>query len=223
MARKQPIEDTVTDAAMRLAASRPWRQVGLRDIAAEAGVKLADLAAVAADKTEILRLFSRRMDRDLLRSLEVTPVEGEPHDRLFDVIMRRFELMAPYRKAVASILDSPPEAPVDWVRLADSAFVTQGWMLAAAGIDDDGTRRLIKLNGLAFVYGKALRVWAREEDAGMPRTMATLDRSLRQGGEWLRRAETPLAFLVALKGLVRGLSSRRPRPPEASADAGAGG
>jgi hypothetical protein len=216
MARKQPPEDAVIEAAMRLAATRPWRQVRLQDIAGEAGLTLADLAAVAVDKTDILRLFSRRMDRALLRSLEASPVEGEPQDRLFDVIMRRFELMAPYRKAIASILDSPPEAPVDWVRLADSAFTTQGWILAAAGIDDDGTRRLIKLNGLAWVYGKALRVWAREEDAGMPRTMATLDRSLREGGEWLKRAETPIAFLVALKGLAKGLV-KRPRAGGADA------
>lgn len=209
MARRKTPEDSVIDAAMRLAESRAWRQVRLADIAAEAKLPLADLATVAEDKTDILKLFARRTDRALLRSLEEDPVEGEPHDRLFDILMRRFELMAPYRKAIRSIVDSPPEAPNDWVRLLSSALATQGWVLAAAGLEDDGGRGALKLGGLAWLYGRALRVWASEEDPGMPRTMATLDRGLRDGAEWLRRAETPMAFCVAVSGLFRGLARAR--------------
>lgn len=181
----------------------------MADIAGEAGLKLADLAGIADDKLDLLRLFARRTDRSLLKSLEADPVEGEPRDRLFDILMRRFEIMAPHRKAIQSIIDSPPESPADWAKLVSSALTTQGWVLTAAGIEDHGARGALKLGGLAWVYARALRVWAKEEDAGMPRTMATLDRSLRDGADWLKRAETPLAACVALSGLARGFMRRR--------------
>lgn len=210
MARKKKSpQDAAIDAALTLAEGRPWREVRLADIAAEAGLSLAQLAEVAGDKTELLRLFTRRTDVALLKSLESEPVEGESHDRLFDILMRRFELMAPYRKAIQRILASPPEAPSDWLKLLSSALETQTWVLAAAGIEDEGARGTLKRNGLALVYARALRTWANEEDAGMPRTMATLDRALRDGETWLKRAETPVALFTAASGVLRGLLRRR--------------
>ncbi len=221
MPRRKNPEDAAIEAAMRLAEGRPWREIRMADVAREAALTLADLAAVADDKMDLLRLFARRTDKALLKSLEADPVEGEPHDRLFDILMRRFELMVPYRKAIANMLDSPPESPADWAKLASSALTTQGWVLAAAGIEDHGARGAIKLGGLALVYARALRVWAKEEDAGFPRTMATLDRSLRDGADWLKRAETPIAACVALSGLARGFMRRRSRPQEDTAKTGA--
>lgn len=214
--RKRSPQDAAIDAALALAESRPWREIQLADIAAEAGLSLAQLAEVAGDKTEILKLFARRTDAALLRSLESDPVEGEPHDRLFDILMRRLELMVPHRKAIARIIASPPEAPSDWLKLLSSALETQTWMLAAAGIEDEGARGALKRNGLALVHARVLRVWASEEDPGMPRTMAALDRALRDGARWLKRAETPIALAKAVSGLLRGVLRARPRGSEST-------
>lgn len=212
--KKKSPQDAAIDAALALAERRPWREVRLADVAAEAGLGLAELAEVAGDKTEILKLFAHRTDAALLRSLESDPVEGEPHDRLFDILMRRFELIAPHRRAIARIIVSPPEAPSDWLKLVASALETQTWVLAAAGIEDDGARGALKRNGLALVYGRVLRVWAEEEDAGLPRTMAALDRALRDGARWLKRAEIPIALAKAVSGLLRGVLRARSRTAE---------
>ena len=88
-------EDAVIDAALGIAARRRWRDVRLNDIAEEAGLELSEVARVASSKADILRLFSRRTDRALLESLKEQPVEGDPHDRLFDVVMRRLESWRP--------------------------------------------------------------------------------------------------------------------------------
>jgi hypothetical protein len=59
-------ENALIDAALRLAARRRWRDVRLGDIAAEAGIDLADLAKITSSKADIVRRFSRRTDRALL-------------------------------------------------------------------------------------------------------------------------------------------------------------
>jgi ubiquinone biosynthesis protein COQ9 len=205
-------ENAVIDAALRVAARRRWRDVRLSDIAAEANIDLADLARLASSKADILRRFSRRTDRALLESLKAQPVEGDAHDRLFEVIMRRLEILAPHRAALASIVEAPAGHPTGMVMLASAAATTQRWMLAAAGLEEDGAGGLVKQGGLACVYARTLRVWLHDDDPGLARTMAALDGDLRDGARWLRWAEVPITLCTALSGIARGLwRGREPR------------
>lgn len=205
-------ENAVIDAALRLAARRRWRDVRLGDVAAEADVDLADLAEVASSKADIVRRFSRRTDRALLASLKTQPAEGDPHDRLFEVVMRRLEILTPHRAALASILEAPAGHPTGMAMLASSAATTQRWMLTAAGLEEEGAGGLVKQGGLACVYARTLNVWLNDDDPGLARTMSTLDGDLRNGARWLRFAEVPITLATALSGIARGLwRGRQPR------------
>jgi len=217
MSPAEKMENAVIDAALKVAARRPWRDVRLGDIAAEAGLDLADLAKTASGKADIVRRFSRRTDRALLQSLKRQPVEGDPHDRLFEVVMRRLEILMPHRTALASILEAPAGHPAGLLMLAGSAATTQSWMLAAAGLEEDGPAGLVKQGGLACIYARTLKVWLRDDDPGLARTMAALDGDLRDGARWLRWAEAPITLATALSGIARGLWRGReagyPPPP----------
>ncbi len=216
MAGKKDPRDKIVDAALKLAETRSWRDIRLTDIAGEAGITLAELAGHVSGKSHILGLFARRVDRQLLAALEEDPVEGGIHDRLFDIIMRRLELMEPHRKAIANIIAAPGESAADWARLYGSLIQSQTWILSAAGLDDSGPRAGLKVNGLAYVYGRTLRVWAQDDEAGKARTMAELDRALRDGADWLRRLDTPMALWNAFGGLARGLWRNRTRQTQSS-------
>jgi ubiquinone biosynthesis protein COQ9 len=163
-------------------------------------IDLAELAKVASGKADIVRRFSRRTDRAMLESLKQQPVDGDAHDRLFEIVMRRLEILAPHRAALASILDAPAGHPSGIAMLAASAATTQRWMLAAAGLEEEGAGGLVKQGGLACVYARTLRVWLTDDDPGLARTMAALDGDLREGARWLRWAEVPVTFATALFG-----------------------
>jgi ubiquinone biosynthesis protein COQ9 len=231
MAIAEDRENTVIDAALNLAARRSWRDVRLADIAAEADIDLAELAKVASGKADIVRRFSRRTDRAMLESLKQQPVDGDAHDRLFEIVMRRLEILAPHRAALSSILDAPAGHPSAIAMLAASAATTQRWMLAAAGLEEEGAGGLVKQGGLACVYARTLRVWLTDDDPGFARTMAALDGDLREGARWLRWAEVPVTFATALSGIARSLwRGRKPRreagyppPPPPPPPSGASG
>jgi hypothetical protein len=126
--------------------------------------------------------------------------------------------MAPYRAAVASIMRAPVSSPGDAGTLAAMMAETQGWVLAAARLEDTGLKDMVRRAGLAAVYGRTLRVWIDDDDPGLARTMAALDKYLREGADTMRRVEPALALGSAFASLARGLmrSSRpRPRPAEA--------
>jgi hypothetical protein len=213
----------IVDAALRLASDRCYADIRLSDIAVEAGMPMAELAGHVDSRIDVLRLFARRVDRLMLESLARDPVEGEPHDRLFEVLMRRLEVMAPWRAAVASILRAPVSGPGDAAGLASILMGTQGWVLAAAGLEDTGVRDLVRRLGMASVYARTLRVWVDDDDPGLARTMAALDQHLRDGAATMKRLEPALLLGSAFASLARGLyrSARRPSRPAATPGAGA--
>jgi ubiquinone biosynthesis protein COQ9 len=208
--------DGIVEAAFRLASARPWHEVTLGDIAAEAKMDLAELCRHVASKADILRAFIRATDRRLLASLADQPIEGDGHDRLFDIMLRRFELLAPHKKAIASIVRSPDGRPSEWLQLLASALDSQGWALAAAGLETPGFKGDIHRLGLARVHGATLRVWIEDDDPGLARTMAALDRSLRDGEALMRRLEMPIGLCASFVRAFREFrAARHTAKPEA--------
>ncbi|NNE24137.1 MAG: TetR/AcrR family transcriptional regulator [Rhizobiales bacterium] len=204
--------DDVINAALDLALTRSWRDIRLNDIAGEAGMTLAELREFVPSKIGILKALAARSDRDLLASLEKDPVEGDVHDRLFDIVMRRLELLEPHKAAFRNIISDPADGAADWATLGGALIDGQGWTLAAAGIEEAGRREGIKRQGLAMVTARTMKVWAEDDDPGLAKTMASLDRSLRDGAKWLERLDAPLAMGQAFANLALAMLRRRSQP-----------
>jgi ubiquinone biosynthesis protein COQ9 len=204
---KSPAE--IRNAAFALAQMQGWAPLTLSAIAEHAGISLAELNAAFPSKAAILESFARDMDQAVLALTAKEPVSGTPHDRLFDVILRRLEIMAPYRGALARILENPGLTPPEAARLALHAQGSMGWMLAAAQIDAPGLDGLVNRQGLALLYARLLHVWVKDDDPGLARTMATLDRLLRDAALWRGRLKTPLAIAKGLASLGARLFSTR--------------
>ena len=166
---------------MSLLAEKPIEQIGLADIATEAGVSLAQLRGEFASPIAIYAAHIKAIDRAVLAG-DLSDMEEEPpRERLFDVLMRRLEAMAPHRDAVRSLLRSAMRNPPLALALNGLAARSQQWMLTAAGINASGLRGMLRAQGLALLFGSVLRVWTRDDDPGLARTMAALDRALARG------------------------------------------
>ncbi|MBX2805604.1 MAG: TetR/AcrR family transcriptional regulator [Hyphomicrobiales bacterium] len=179
----------IIDAALKLAESDGWRGLSLDRIANRAGVSLVEFRRLFSSKAEILTGFTRMVDEKGLA--QVTPADAEisSRDRLFDVLMTRFELMGPYKGALKRIRDDlrfhPAQATVQLGAAARSLY----WMMVAAGIDAEGGRGALRLPGLIAVYGQIFDIWLDDDDPGMARTMAALDSRLRRGERIIQRAD----------------------------------
>lgn len=216
MFEDQSNRSRIIAATMRLAAERNWRELSLRDIAAAAGVGLADLRKEFCSKTEILAAFRSEVDKSLLARVSGAGTGEGPRDRLFDVIMTRFEIMAPYRPALrriwASLCCSPGDAAFHFLPTMNSQY----WMLEAAGINAEGGSAF-RVPGLAVLYAQVFRVWLKDEDPGLAHTMAVLDKRL-------RRAENLNMRINALCEAGRkALCALSPRYRRKAQEEGAGG
>ena len=173
--------DKIIAAFLELLAAKRIEQIGFAEIAEAAGVPLPQLRNEFASTLAILAAHIKSVDRAVLGA-DLTDVEEEPpRERLFDVLMRRLEILKPHREAVASLLHSARRNPPLALALNAMAVRSQQWMLAAAGISASGPRGMLRAQGLAALFGGVLRTWINDEDPGLARTMAALDRALGRG------------------------------------------
>lgn len=173
--------DKIIAALLALLTEQPIERIGLSEIAEEAGVSLAELRGVFPSPLAIVAAHMKNVDRAVLAADFSDMAEEPARERLFDVLMRRLETMAPYREAVRSLLRSARNNPPLAFALNGLAVRSQKWMLAAAGINAPGPRGALRAQGLALLFSSVLRTWARDDDPGLARTMAALDRALARG------------------------------------------
>jgi len=167
------------EAAMRLAAAKGWRHVTLGAVAGECRVPLAALYRVYPSRAAILAGFARMIDGQVLAAGAVGADAGSARDRLFEVMMRRYEALTPYREAIASIAGDALHDPLPLLCLAGAMRRSMAWMFEAAGISSGGPKGLLKAKGLALVHVAVMRVWLNDTTKDLARTMAALDRALK--------------------------------------------
>lgn len=174
------------DAAMDIAAREGWRGVTLAAVAEACGVPLMELYARYPSRTAILAGFARKIDGAVLRGGSATAAtatadaEESPRDRLFDVLMRRYDAMKPYREAIASIAAEAPRDPLALLCLCGQGRRSMAWMLEAAGIGSGGLLGALKAKGLGAIHLSVLRVWLSDDSEDLAKTMAALDTALRR-------------------------------------------
>lgn len=171
-------------AALALAAEKGWRRLGMPEIAAAAGIPLAEAYRLFRSRFTLLAGFRRAIDEAVLAG--PAPSANDPvRDRLFEVLMRRFEALRPHRAGLKAIMRDSLGTPAP-INALLGLRRSMAWMLAAAGIPAAGVRGQLMVKLAGALYLSVFPAFLRDDSADLGSTMAALDRRLRQ-------AETLLA------------------------------
>jgi AcrR family transcriptional regulator len=180
MAQKKDDPGKFFGDVMELAAQLGWRRTSLTDIAEATGETLESLHKRFGSKQGILTAFADHID-ELVLHAGPAEADGEisARDRLFEIIMRRFDALQPYKEGLRQIAREGGGGDlVDLICGAQHLARSMGWMLEAAGIGASGIAGAVRTKGLAAIYLSTLRTWLRDDTEDMSRTMAALDRHL---------------------------------------------
>jgi len=209
-------EGRILAAALECAAKKSWAEVSLLDIAEGANLPLSELRSAFTTKSDIIAALLRAIDDEVLKRAAKRSEGQEKRDLLFDIIMTRFDVLGPHKAALKSIHAS---GPADFA-LAGPFLSSQHWMLQAAGIATDGTTGALRVAGLGVTYASVFRTWLEDDDPGLARTMAALDRRLRRGERTLGGIEGVASalnrFATDAPGFLRSVLRGRPKPDAAA-------
>jgi AcrR family transcriptional regulator len=196
-------DTALVTAAFRLAGEEGWRNVNVAKAARAAGLSVAEARGRFPSRATILLRFGRLADQAALLD---APDEGPVRDRLFDLLMRRFDVLQTHRAGVKALLRALPTDPPTALLLACATRRSMRWMLQGAGVTATGTRGTLQVKGLLAVWLWAVRAWERDESDDLSGTMAAVDTAL-------QRAEQVASWLHG---------QRRVAPPPSAPAPGAG-
>ena len=189
----------------RQAGVEAFEEIGLAEVAGRAGLKLSELRAEFGSTLAIVAAHIKDIDRAVLAGGSADMAEEPARERLFDVLMRRLEALAPYKEAVHALLRSARHNPGLALALNAMAVRSQQWMLEAAGIGAHGPRGALRAQGAALMFARVLRVWFDDDEPGLDRTMAALGRGLASAERW----DGFVGDLCAIPCAIRGRRWRR--------------
>ena len=184
-------DQALITAAFTLAAESGWGAVSVAAAARAAGLPLERARARFRDRNAILMRFGRHADEAALTGVTE---DGSPRDRLFDMLMRRFDAMQSQREGIRALLHALPTNPPLAILMGAATGGSMAWMLGAAGLQTTGLSGLLRTKGLAAVWIYTLRAWERDDSPDLSGTMAALDRALGRAerlGTWLEGGAQP--------------------------------
>ncbi len=173
-----PSKEDLSKIAIDLAGDLGWEHIRFQDIADEAGISLSDLSHHFDDKICILCAYGKYIDGRTLAEVGEQGHDAPARERLFDILMTRFDVLNEQRDGVLSVLHSFKTDPKQAVISLPYLGRSMTWMLESAGLDTNGIKGALRVMGLKVIYLKALKDWMKDDGDDMPKTMASLDKSL---------------------------------------------
>jgi len=196
------------EALFRLAATQPWQAIELPDIAREAGLTLAELRNLFPSKLAILGGLGRILDDAVLAGASDELADESYKEKLFDLVMRRLDALAPYKPGLKALLPHLRRQPMALAALGRNSVNSWRYLLASAGIPTEDEFGTVRVNGAALLMSRVLETWLDDDGPELSRTMAKLDRELDMASKIMARVEDVHRLTAPLRGLARALCPR---------------
>lgn len=198
----QLFDRTMIETTLQLAQDVGWQRVSLVDASREAELPLQRVRQRFPFKAMILLRLNQQIDDAALCGESYGTTVRE---RLFDLLMRRFDAMQDYRSGICAIMRTLPRDPALAAFLAGTTMESLRWIADAAGLECRGLGGIIRQNTLLALWSRALVSWEKDNSPDLSATMQTLDQAL-------TRAER--------LGLLKGASNAHPVDAPADAEGG---
>ncbi|WP_159714631.1 TetR/AcrR family transcriptional regulator [Geminicoccus flavidas] len=188
--RNTPEAEPVTlrdplDTALGMIATSGWRSFSLVELARELGVPLGEVYRQFPSRAAVLDRLGRRLDQRMLELAAIDLDDMSVRERLFELIMRRFDVMKPYRDVLVRLArESRGDLAVAGVSLGNMTRAV-GKIIDAAGIRGPGL--LLAHNAVSLLYLRLVRIWLQDDDPEQARLLAELDKGLARLEEGARR------------------------------------
>lgn len=180
------ISDAILDAYLTVIARDGWAATRIDKVAALAGTTTADVAAAFIDRWAALRAYGLRLDRAALAEA-ASDSGASVRDRLFTMLMERFDSAQPHRGAAVMLAAAARRDPGLAAFMLTALPVSVGRIADAAGITTGGLAGAFRVQALTALYLAVARVWLKDDSADLGPTMKELDSRLAQAEQWARR------------------------------------
>lgn len=179
-------DEELLKVAFEMIAEDGWRPFSMHKLAEKAGLTIGELYERAPSKYALLRLLAREADKKMLSVGRDELAEMAPRERLFELFMRRFDALAPYKSGLERF-GRTRNLDCDLVMTAGCNLDRMArWMLEAASIELDGLQARLARRVLMGIYVRVFNIWLDDDSEDLAKTLAELDKRLGQAERFAR-------------------------------------
>jgi hypothetical protein len=167
-------------AAFTQIAEAGWAGWSPKSLAAMAGYDVAEVYDVFPVPATLARRLGERLDRAML-AIPADELEGLSHrERLFELFMRRFDAMAPFKPGLARLAREARGEPELLLTSFCNLDRMAGWLIELAELPYRGLQARLARRALMLAYARLFSVWLVDDTPDLATTMAELDKRLDQ-------------------------------------------
>ncbi|WP_319486019.1 hypothetical protein [uncultured Cohaesibacter sp.] len=202
------IRQRLFDQFSQTVVAEGWRSVSCAEIATRANIDIKLAFLEYRDRFAYVSDLVRRIDAAMLEAFDPDMGEEPARERLFDVIMARFDAMQGHRELILALNKAARYDPMLTLHLLALSRLTGEWFLDISRISPAGFSGMARSKGALLAYARAFAVWMEDDSTDLAKTMATLDKFLKRGEKALRRAEKIACILPRIGKRCRSARSR---------------
>lgn len=177
-ARKADCDTLLINTTLTLAGEIGWSSITIKKISEQTDIPFDEVCTRFESKWEILDAFRTRTDSLITNQVDQNWPQQLVRDRLFDVVMKRIEIISPWKAGIISISNHCAPRALTSIRLFLHLRGSMEKMVEHVGASSPGLGRLAQSHGLTIIYLLVLRRWMSDETADLGPTMAELNERL---------------------------------------------
>lgn len=171
------MKDKIFKACLKVIEREGWKSFTFAKASQESGIPLSAFKKHFSSPADVMIYLFQKIDKDVLGH-HVASENLSTKDRLFEILMERFDAATPYKPALRRFWHDWLLAPDDFPSLACQGYSSMTWMLEAVGLNPRGISGILRVQGLTALYVLTLRTWLEDDSPDLGKTMAFLDKGL---------------------------------------------
>jgi hypothetical protein len=177
-----------------------WATATLEGAARRAGLAVGDLVAAGGDRWGLLDLFGRHVDSAAAREADAEGGSQAVRDRLFGLIMARFDVLTDHRDGIRALMRGLRSDPGLAAYFACRVPRAMRVLADAAGVETTGPLGSARVHALTALYLSVVRTWLDDDSEDLAKTMKALDEALARAERWAERLSNPFGKRASRTG-----------------------
>ena len=173
----------IAEVTLNLLEKKTWLKISLDEIKKKSKIK--SFEKFANNKNKILLIINEYFDYKL--SIGIKNIENSNNkDMIFEILMIRFDIIQNYRIGVISIYNSFKRNPKDLLFLIPSLLDSVILMISHTKIPYKNFKGQLNIKGVFIIYILTFKIWVKDSNSSMEKTMMALDGYLDQAGKLIK-------------------------------------
>ena len=168
------------EAALTQIAAEGWAGWSPKALAAMSGYDLAEVYDVFPTPDAVARRLGERLDRAMLSIPPDELLDLSHRERLFELFMRRFDAMAPFKPGLKRLTREARGEPEFLLASLCNLDRMAVWMMELAELPYAGLQARLARQALVLAYVRVFSIWLEDDTLDLATTMAELDKRLDQ-------------------------------------------